>query len=77
MEDTVGYADEHLTPLVDAGLGSSARLLDSNDGRALAVDASRDPRALRAAVGRRDPAVFGGGPADWAAATGRGPEYGA
>ena len=33
-------------PLVDEGLGNSAYLVDLGDGRALAVDASRDLRAL-------------------------------
>ena len=37
--------------VVDEGLGNSAYLLDLGDGRALAVDASRDLRALRAAAG--------------------------
>lgn len=41
-------------PVVDEGLGNSAYLVDLGDGRALAVDASRDLRALRAAAGRRD-----------------------
>jgi hydroxyacylglutathione hydrolase len=49
----MGFADDHLTPLVDKGLGNSAYLVDLGDGRALAVDASRDLRALRAAAGRR------------------------
>jgi rhodanese-related sulfurtransferase/glyoxylase-like metal-dependent hydrolase (beta-lactamase superfamily II) len=53
LEDTVGFADEHLTPLVDEGLGNSAYLVDLGDGRALAVDASRDLRTLRAAGARR------------------------
>ena len=48
----MGFADDHLTPLVDAGLGNSAYLVDLGDGRALAVDASRDLRALRGAAGR-------------------------
>lgn len=39
--------------LVDEGLGNSAYLLDIGDGRALAVDASLDLRALRAAADRR------------------------
>lgn len=39
--------------LVDEGLGNSAYLLDLGDGRALAVDASLDLRALRAAATRR------------------------
>lgn len=40
-------------PLVDVGLGNSAYLVDLGDGRALAVDASRDLRALRAVTARR------------------------
>jgi len=39
--------------LVDEGLGNSAYLLDLGDGRALAVDASLDLRALRAEAARR------------------------
>ncbi|WDV56619.1 MBL fold metallo-hydrolase [Streptomyces coeruleorubidus] len=53
MEDPMGFADDHLIPLVDAGLGNSAYLVDLGDGRALAVDASRDLRALREAAERR------------------------
>lgn len=53
LEDAMSFADEHLLPLVDAGLGNSAYLVDLGDGRALAVDASRDLRALRAAAERR------------------------
>ncbi|QNE73297.1 MBL fold metallo-hydrolase [Streptomyces finlayi] len=49
----MGFANDHLIPLVDEGLGNSAYLVDLGDGRALAVDASRDLRALRAAAGRR------------------------
>lgn len=49
----MGFADDHLMPLVDEGLGNSAYLVDLGDGRALAVDASRDLRALRVAAGRR------------------------
>ncbi|MFJ7990435.1 rhodanese-like domain-containing protein [Streptomyces sp. NPDC096351] len=49
----MGFADDHLIPLVDEGLGNSAYLVDLGDGRALAMDASRDLRALRAAAGRR------------------------
>ncbi|MEU1283585.1 MBL fold metallo-hydrolase [Kitasatospora sp. NPDC005856] len=52
-EDVMSFADEHLIPLVDPGLGNSAYLVDLGDGRALAVDASRDLRALRAAADRR------------------------
>jgi glyoxylase-like metal-dependent hydrolase (beta-lactamase superfamily II)/rhodanese-related sulfurtransferase len=49
----VSYARDHLFPLVDEGLGNSAYLADLGDGRALAVDASRDLRALRQAASRR------------------------
>jgi len=49
----VSYADDHLIPLVDEGLGNSAYLADLGGGRALAVDASRDLRALREAAARR------------------------
>ncbi|MEU0394924.1 rhodanese-like domain-containing protein [Streptomyces sp. NPDC006208] len=49
----MGFADDHLIPLVDVGLGNSAYLVDLGDGRALAVDASRDLRALREAADRR------------------------
>lgn len=42
-----------LIPIVDEGLGNSAYLLALGDGRALAVDASRDLRALRATAERR------------------------
>lgn len=41
-----------ILPLVDEGLGNSAYLLDLGDGRALAVDASRDLRALHATAER-------------------------
>jgi hydroxyacylglutathione hydrolase len=49
----VSYADDHLIPLVDEGLGNSAYLAALGGGRALAVDASRDLRALRQAAARR------------------------
>ncbi|KUO19738.1 MBL fold metallo-hydrolase [Streptomyces dysideae] len=49
----MGFADDHLVPLVDTGLGNSAYLVDLGDGRALAVDAGRDLRPLRAEAGRR------------------------
>jgi hydroxyacylglutathione hydrolase len=49
----VSYPRDYLIPLVDAGLGNSAYLADLGDGRALAVDASRDLRALRQAASRR------------------------
>ncbi|BDX31585.1 MBL fold hydrolase [Mycobacterium antarcticum] len=48
----MAFADEYLIPLVDEGLGNSAYLVDLGDGRALAVDASRDLRALRAVANR-------------------------
>jgi rhodanese-related sulfurtransferase/glyoxylase-like metal-dependent hydrolase (beta-lactamase superfamily II) len=53
----VSYARDHLIPLVDEGLGNSAYLADLGEGRALAVDASRDLRALRQAASRRGLAV--------------------
>ena len=43
----------NVVPLVDEGLGNSAYLLDLGDGRALAVDATRDLRALRVTAERR------------------------
>ncbi|MFC5212949.1 MBL fold metallo-hydrolase [Streptomyces coerulescens] len=49
----MGFADDHLIPLVDTGLGNSAYLVDLGEGRALAVDASRDLRALRTEAERR------------------------
>ncbi len=49
----MSYADDHLLPLVDEGLGNSAYLADLGDGRALAVDASRDLRILRETASRR------------------------
>ncbi|MEV6330465.1 MBL fold metallo-hydrolase [Streptomyces sp. NPDC051909] len=49
----MGFADDHLIPLVDTGLGNSAYLVDLGDGRALAVDAARDLRALHTAARRR------------------------
>ena len=39
-------------PIVDEGLGNSSYLVDLGGGRALAVDASRDLRALRASATR-------------------------
>lgn len=42
-----------VVPLVDAGLGNSAYLVDLGDGRALVVDASRDLRSVRSEAGRR------------------------
>lgn len=45
--------DAFLSAVVDEGLGNSSYLLDLGGGRALAVDASRDLRGLRAAAERR------------------------
>ena len=42
-----------VVPVVDEGLGNSTYLVDLGDGRALAVDASRDLRALREVADRR------------------------
>ena len=42
-----------MIPVIDEGLGNSAYLVDIGDGRALAVDVSRDLRAVRAAARRR------------------------
>lgn len=41
----------HVIPVVDHGLGNTAWLVDLGDGRALAVDATRDLRALLGAAG--------------------------
>ncbi|MFI7642737.1 rhodanese-like domain-containing protein [Nonomuraea sp. NPDC049400] len=49
----MGFAEDHLIPLVDKGLGNSAYLVDLGNGRALAVDPSRDLRALHSAARRR------------------------
>jgi glyoxylase-like metal-dependent hydrolase (beta-lactamase superfamily II)/rhodanese-related sulfurtransferase len=49
----LSFTPDHLIPLVDEGLGNSAYLADLGDGRALAVDASRDLRDLREAASRR------------------------
>lgn len=45
--------NELITAVVDTGLGNSAYLVDLGDGRGLAVDASRDLRALDAAADAR------------------------
>src|SRR3954447_4966739 len=42
-----------IIPVVDDGLGNSSYLVDLGDGRALAVDASLDLRALRTEADRR------------------------
>jgi hydroxyacylglutathione hydrolase len=49
----MSFTGEYLIPLVDEGLGNSAYLVDLGDGRALAVDASRDLRALREVTAKR------------------------
>ncbi len=49
----MAFSADQLIPLVDEGLGNSSYLLDLGDGSALAVDASRDLRALNAAAQRR------------------------
>lgn len=46
-------SEANVIPVVDEGLGNSAYLVDLGDGRALAVDASRDLRALRRAADHR------------------------
>ncbi|MDF2705757.1 MAG: hypothetical protein K0R62_1409 [Nonomuraea muscovyensis] len=43
----MGFSPSQLIPLVDEGLGNTAYLLALGDGRALAVDVSRDLRAVR------------------------------
>ena len=50
-------SDPTVTPIVDEGLGNSSYLVDLGDGRALAVDASRDLRALRQVAQRHGLAV--------------------
>ena len=57
----MGFTDECLTPLVDEGLGDSTHLVDLGDGRAPAMDTSRDLRVL---------AVLAGGPVEYTAAHG-------
>ena len=49
----MSFAEDRLIPLVDDGLGNSAYLVDLGDGRALALDVSRDLRAVRHAAERR------------------------
>jgi glyoxylase-like metal-dependent hydrolase (beta-lactamase superfamily II)/rhodanese-related sulfurtransferase len=50
----MSFAEQHLIPLIDEGLGNSSYLIDLGDGRALAVDASRDLRSVYAAAQRRN-----------------------
>ena len=49
----LAVAGTGIVPMIDEGLGNSAYLADLGDGRALAVDVSRDMRPVRAAA-RRD-----------------------
>lgn len=49
-----GGRDKLVVPVVDDGLGNSSYLVDLGDGRALAVDASLDLRALRMEAERRE-----------------------
>lgn len=49
----MSFMSDYLIPLVDEGLGNSAYLVDLGDGRALAVDVSRDMRAVHEAAGQR------------------------
>src|SRR5687767_13105870 len=44
--------DGHVLPVVDEGLGNSSYLVDLGEGRALAVDPSRDLRALDSTAAR-------------------------
>lgn len=46
-------SDVPVIPLVDVGLGNSTYLVDLADGRALAVDPTRDLRGVEAAGGGR------------------------
>src|SRR5215470_8796431 len=48
----LAVAGTPITPVLDEGLGNSAYLVDLGDGRALAVDAPRGLRAVRAAAAR-------------------------
>ena len=52
MASIIGAAPTIL-PFVDEGLGNSSYLVDIGDGRALAVDPSRDPAPYLAEAGRR------------------------
>ncbi|MFF2203492.1 hypothetical protein [Streptomyces sp. NPDC058145] len=75
----MGFADDHLVPLIDEGSGNSARGLapaaaDVPPGPVVAC--RHGERAMTAAglperAGHRDIAVLDGGPADYAGAQGR------
>jgi glyoxylase-like metal-dependent hydrolase (beta-lactamase superfamily II) len=47
-----GTGDELITALVDEGLGNSSYLVDLGEGRALAIDPSRDLRLIDSATAR-------------------------
>ena len=49
----MSFTGEYLIPLIDEGLGNSAYLVGLGDGRALAVDVSRDLRAVREVTAKR------------------------
>ncbi|MEV4060373.1 MBL fold metallo-hydrolase [Nonomuraea dietziae] len=53
----MGFSPSQLIPLVDEGLGNTAYLLALGDGRALAVDVSRDLRAVRRTAEQRGLAI--------------------
>lgn len=53
MISAITKAGVDLIPIVDEGLGNSAYLVDLGDGRALAVDVSRDLRAVHKAAAER------------------------
>jgi len=50
--EELAVAGTLIVPVVDEGLGNSAYLVDLADGRALAIDAPRDLRAVRATAAR-------------------------
>jgi hydroxyacylglutathione hydrolase len=52
-DDVTIVSSVEIVPLVDEGLGNSAYLVELGDGRALAVDASIDLRAMSEVVERR------------------------
>lgn len=53
----MSFSPSQLIPLVDEGLGNTAYLVALSDGRALAVDVSRDLRAVRRAAEQRGLAI--------------------
>jgi len=50
----IGASDAVILPVVDEGLGNSTYLVDLGDGRAVAIDPSRDLRALDAQAAHRN-----------------------